>query len=432
VTVAAAVVSLAVRFRHLALLFCAGALLVRAPDWIEFAGVWAVMRQEDVLAIRYVRLATLLACVPLVAVTLYLARRYRDHALGSRPVLVQHVLYVCLIAVAASHVLQGLPQVLIWSVIAVFSAYFAFLAYALIDQRRRRPAPVLWSFATFNPFAWPTTIPMGKDAAAWASVEAGTARELAVTQLKALKLLVWASVLKLVLWAYRWIVYQKLGVPPLKLAFEAFLRGGDVPGASGILSVIANFPEQLLQIAIWGHVIIGVARLAGFRLLRNTCRPLSSRTIAEFWNRYVYYFKEVLVQVYFYPTFVRCFKRHPRLRLAFATFMAAGAGNYFLHFIFVSPNIAAEGVIQTLIRSQAYAFYCIMLSAGLIVSQLRARAPDAGAGWVRGTFLPALGVVAFFCFLSFFDGPQGHYGLAQHFEFLFHVMGIGRWMKAIG
>jgi hypothetical protein len=426
VTVAAAVVSLAARYRHLALIACAAALLVLAPDWIEFAGVWAVLRQENV-DIRYVRLGTLIACMPLALTALYLARRYRDHPLGSRPVLVQHVLYVCLVGLAASHLLRGIPQVLAWSAIAIFSAYFAFLAYALIDQRRRRPAPVLWQLATFNPFAWPTTIPMGKDAATWRSMEAGTAAELAATQLKGLKLLAWAAVLKLALWAYRWIVYQKLGVPPLRIAFEAFVLSGDVSGAFGMLSVIANFPEQLLQVAIWGHVIIGVARLAGFRLLRNTCRPLASRTIAEFWNRYVYYFKEVLVQVYFYPTFVRCFKRHPRLRLAFATFMAAGAGNYFLHLILVSPHIAGQGVVQTLIRSQTYAFYCIVLVAGLVVSQLRARAPAAGAGWLRGRFLPALGVAAFFCFLSFFDGPQRHASLGQHFGFLFQVFRVDRW-----
>jgi len=431
VTVAAAAVSLAGRHRRFALLACGAILLARAPDWIEFAGVWTAMRQEHV-DVRYIRLGTVIACVPLAAAAIYLARRYRDHPLGSRPVLLQHVLYIALVALAAAHLLRGLPQVFLWSFVAVFSAYFVFLAYALLDERRRRPAPLAWQLATFNPFGWPTTIPMGKDGATWRSVEAATAQELAVTQLKALKLLAWASVLKLLLWAYRWAVYQTLGVPPIKAAFEAFLQGTNVPPVAGALSVVANFPEQLLQVAIWGHVIIAVARLAGFRLLRNTCRPLSSRTIAEFWNRYVYYFKEVLVQVYFYPAFVRCFKRHPRLRLAFATFLAAGVGNYFLHLILVSPNVPAQGIARTLAGSQTYAFYCIMLTAGLVVSQLRARPPVPDAGWLRGRFVPAFGVVAFFCFLSFFDGPQRHVSLAQHFGFLFHVLGLDGWMKAIG
>ena len=86
-------------------------------------------------------------------------------------------------------------------------------------------------------------------------------------------------------------------------AFEAFLKGADISGPSGAFSIVANFPERLLEIAVWGHPVVATARLAGFRLLRNTYRPLSSRTIAEFWNRYYYYFKEALVKVYFFPTY---------------------------------------------------------------------------------------------------------------------------------
>ena len=193
-TIAAALVSLAGRHRHLALLVCTGALLARAPDWVDFRAVYAVIQQEHLLGtlrMGVLRAGTLIACVPLAAMAIYLARRYRDHPLGRRPVLAQHILWFCLLGVAASHLVQGLPQALLWSMTAVFSAYFWFLAYALIDQRHRQPAPTLFQFAAFNPFGWPMTVPIGKGAAHWRSVEAGTAEELAVTQLKALKLLVW-------------------------------------------------------------------------------------------------------------------------------------------------------------------------------------------------------------------------------------------------
>jgi hypothetical protein len=73
-----------------------------------------------------------------------------------------------------------------------------------------------------------------------------------------------------------------------------------------------------------------------------------------------------------------------------------------------------------------------VLVAGIVVSQLRARRPDASAGWFRRQFVPSLGVALFFCFLSIFDGPQGHVGLMQHFGFLFKVFGIDRWIQAIG
>ena len=36
--------------------------------------------------------------------------------------------------------------------------------------------------------------------------------------------------------------------------------------------------------------MIACVRMAGFRALRNTYRPLESRTVAEFWNRYAFYF----------------------------------------------------------------------------------------------------------------------------------------------
>ena len=427
-TAAAAVVSLAGRHRHLAALLCTGVLLGLFPQWFEYRAVHIVVRQESLsgmLNINYVRAATLLACVPLAVAVLWLARHYRDHALGRRPVLAAHLLLLGMLLLSASHLLQGIPQVLLWSLTAVFAAYFWFLGYGLIDQRRRQPAPMLLQLANLHPFfIGATTAPLGKGADNLRSVEAGTAQDLAVTQLKALKLIAWAFILSVVMWSFRHAVYGILGVTPIWLSFERFLREGVSPGPMGALSIIANFFEQLLHMAIWGHSIVAIARLAGFRLLRNTWRPLSSRTIAEFWNRYYYYFKELLVNFYFYPTYVRCFKKHPRLRIAFATFMAAGVGNWYFHFLLENYRIARDGFGDALMYMQTYAFYCLLLVGGIVVSQLRGWRPDPNAGWVRGRFMPSLGVGLFYCLLSFFDGPQRHAPLKEHLAFLFQVLGV--------
>ena len=434
ITIAAAMVSLAGRYRPLALAVATGVLLARAPGWFDFSAVETVVRQELVFTIIHpwdLRAATLLGCVPLAFIAIQLAHRFRDHPLGRRPILLLHMLYFCLIGVAVSHQLRGLSQAVLWSLLAVFSTYFWYLAYALMDQRHPKPAPVLLHFGTFSAFYSSTVVPVGKGAQYWRSVEATTPQELAVTQLKALKLLTWALILKgVVLALWTWSFYGKLNVLPLRFAFEEFLKGGDVRGLTGIASVLVNFPHRLLVVAIGGHVIVASARLAGFRLLRNTYRPLSSRTIAEFWNRYVYYFKEVLVHVYFYPTFVRYFKKHPRLRVAFATFIAAGVGNFLFHFM-ENYTLATYGLLEALVRAQTYAFYCVVLATGIIVSQLRNRKHDPNAGWVRRQLIPSLVVASFFCFLSFFDGPQRHVSLAEHFQFLFHVFGVDRWIKVI-
>ena len=429
-TLAAFGVALAGRRRRQAALVSTGALLVLGPQWFGFGAVSAVLRQESldaILGIGWLRAGTLLVFMPLAAAILYLARRFRDHGLLRRPVLVQHGVYLGLLALAASHALWGVPAVLTWSFLAVFSAYFWFLAYALMDQRRRQPQPLLLHLATFHPFFGSSPVPYGKGANNWSRVEPETANDLAVTQLKGLKLIVWALLLEVVLRGFQRAAHAGLGIPPLSSAFESFLETGQAP-ALGLLSVVANFPEQLLGIAIWGHVIIATARLAGFRLLRNTCRPLSSRSIAEFWNRFYYYFKEILVDVYFYPTYLRWFKRHPRLRIAFATFMSAGVGNFFYHFVRDNNLIAELGLLEALVRSQTYAFYCLVLVGGIVLSQLRGRKFAADSGWLRGHFLPALGVAVFFCFLSFFDGTGRHEALGQHFGFLLQVLGVARWI----
>jgi hypothetical protein len=437
-TVAPAAVSLTGRHRRLAMLACTALALVHFPQWFDFRAVDATIRQEKLsgeVNVGQLRAVVLIAYFLLAAVAIHFARRCRDHPLWRRPALALHIVYFCLLGLAASRLLHGLQQVLLWSLTAVFTAYFWYLAYALMDQRRRQPEPPYFQLATFNPFFFQSAVPFGKGASDWRGVEAGSREELAVTQLKALKLLAWALILKeVVLRVFRWGAFDILGIPPFWTAFERFANGGDVSGLPGVFSIITNFPEQILILAIPGHVFVAIARLAGFRLLRNTCRPLSARTIAEFWNRYFYYFKEILVQVYFYPTYVRWFKHRPRLRIAFATFMAAGVGNFLYHFMvnFANFDLVRFGPLEALRRTQTYAFYCVLLVAGIVVSQLRARKPDANAGWWRGQFLPSLGVAVFFTFLLVFDGPFRHLTLARHFSFLLHVFGLTQWIKPIG
>ncbi len=101
-----------------------------------------------------------------------------------------------------------------------------------------------------------------------------------------------------------------LGIPELATA----LQQPSVPVLIAWASVFAHFAEALLMMTIFGNIIIACARMAGFNLLRNTYRPLESRTVAEFWNRY-YYFMELLVEFFFLPAFTRYFKQHRRLRV---------------------------------------------------------------------------------------------------------------------
>ena len=97
-----------------------------------------------------------------------------------------------------------------------------------------------------------------------------------------------------------------------------------------IAGAISNGQQH--RLALWGNTIVAGCRLAGFRLLRNSYRPLESRTVVDFWNRYYYYYKELIADFFFYPVYMRCFKKHPRVRMLFATWVAVGLGVPLFHF----------------------------------------------------------------------------------------------------
>lgn len=427
-TVAAALVSVAGRYRFHVAFVLAGGLLLVDPYWYGSQELDRfILEQEGLgwLDHRYLRAGTLALCVGLAAATIGLARRFRGHRWAKRPVLAQHVLCATLLITASSGWLSGLPQAVLWSVALTLVAYFWYLAYSLLDQRQRRAEPLYAQFATFRPFfAFTTVVPMGKSVANWRKVDSSNDDELAVCQLKAVKLLAWVFALKSVRWLLHRLAFDVIGITRLASAFSSYLDQGAIPETLPVMSILVHFPDQLLALAIWGHIAIAIGRLAGFRLLRNSYRPLRSRTIAEFWNRYFYYFKELLVTFYFYPTYVRWFKAHPRLRIAFATFMAAGAGNFIFHFMLEDHNIVSLGLVETAYRMQTYAFYCVVLSIGITISQLRARRPDPNASWWRRQLVPSLVVTTFYCFLSFFDGTDQHVPLTIHFDFLFRVLGM--------
>ena len=101
----------------------------------------------------------------------------------------------------------------------------------------------------------------------------------------------------------------------------------------GWAAIYCDLFRRVLSLCVSGHVIVGYLRLCGFNVFRNTYKPLLAETIVEFWNRYYYYFKELLVNFFFFPTFTRYFKRNPRLRMFAAVFAAAFVGNMYYHVI---------------------------------------------------------------------------------------------------
>jgi hypothetical protein len=219
------------------------------------------------------------------------------------------------------------------------------------------------------------------------------------------------------------VVHGYFGVPSYPTLFELSAAGSSFPWWLGWVALISAFFEKLLRLSYLGHEYIAICRMAGFLAVRNTFRPLSSRTIAEFWNRYYYYYKEMLVDFFFYPTFMRYFKSRPRLRLFAATFAAACLGNALLHFFTGYMEYAQRfGLWNTLQNFRSYFLYSTPLAIGIGISQIR-NAPKR-SGWFRGHLVPAICVIGFFCLLYIFDNDVGIYPPVEHFRFLGHLLNL--------
>ena len=137
----------------------------------------------------------------------------------------------------------------------------------------------------------------------------------------------------------------------------------------------------------------------------------------EFFNRFYYYFKELLVDFFFYPAFFRYWKRHKRMRMIFATFAAAFFGNSFYHLVRDWQIIRDDGLWRAISSYQVLFFYNAFLAAGLCISQLRKR-DSKSMGFLRGRLLPAAGVWFFYCILNVFDADERVYRLVDHLKYL--------------
>lgn len=407
----------------------AAVALVRQSDpWLERL---APVLAESALAPSQAKALTLaMLALYLAAAWAALAWTHRqpDFFLARRPVLLQASACLLLAVLASLAALPGALRLAVWVLLCVAGTQMWMLAYALQDRRTQVPVALAQQMAWFHPF-WRASMgslaptPFGKGAAFLRRHQAQTGDELALTQIKALKLLTWALVLaglnagllQLAGW---------LGVPPAEAVFEAFVAGR--PHAWGLnwASLIVSAANAALALAVVGHKIVAVARLAGFRLPRNTWRPLEARTLAEFWNRYYYYFKELLVDFFFYPTFFRLFRRHPRLRVFVATFMAAGVGNALFHFLRDIHLVAILGWRDAVAGYLGNVFYCTVLAVGIGVSQARLSAGRRlGNGWLARLW-QGLCVWGFFVVLRVFGEESRHFSFSDRLGFFFNLWGM--------
>ncbi len=375
-------------------------------------------------------LIVLLILFPTGWVALTLFQQKPGHWLFQRPVRNLLLFYVALLAAASYLPLTPLLRVSLWAVLAVAGKYLWFMAYALSDKKGVGRQPPLLALFRFQPFWGGSNVPFPKGEANLDRIEAKNANELAVCQLRGIELMVWSTLLvgALVLfdrtlpgpwplagWLRR--IHFPNHIAELNLAIERYLKANPLPRLDCWLAVIASFSRKILWVSGWGGTIIATCRMAGFKAVRNTRKPLSSRTVAEFYNRVYYYFKELLVTFFFYPTYFRYFKNRPRLRIFVATLAAAGFGNALFHFLRDIDVIVEKGFWRALVDFHVYAIYTLILGLGIAVSQLRSLYGRAQGGRFTGP----LCVLAFYCLVMVLDDPRRDWTIRDYSSFMINL-----------
>ena len=352
------------------------------------------------------------------------ARYAKQSLLARRPVLSLLAIECLLCLLTYKGILSGHTRLALWSLLSVLTPYFWFLAYALVDQRSKDRSSDVFQLGTFHP-AWggSSSSPIGKGAAYLRKVFAKNPQELAVTQIKAVKLLVWAKVISITRMLLTWLCVDQLHIPTVSDAIDASLQNHAYSLGMEWAALVWSVVAYTMRVAIYGHFAVGAARLAGFRLPRLSWRPLESRTLIDYFNRFHYYFKELLVDFFFIPTFFSVFKKHPRLRLFFATFMAAGVGNALFHFMSEIELLETMGLGGMVESYYSYLFYCFVLATGIGISQVLASAGYKPSSTVWGRVQSFVVVWGFVTLLHIFSDESRNHSLLERMHYLATMLG---------
>ncbi len=357
---------------------------------------------------------------------LWFVRRFSKSPIARRPVMWLILLLLAMYQMASAP-LRGLPWLMLAATTVAFNQYIWFFAYWIIENCGRSNEKPLLRMYALRPFWGFTTVPYGKGPAYLEQVEAQDAEQLAMAQLKGIKLLILAAMWTAVLIMLKRVLFGPSDsltsiprtaanplIPTYQMALDAMEQGHPYSLPLRWAALIGYFTMWVLYFTIFGHKVVAICRMSGFNIFRNTYKPYLATSIAEFFNCIYYYFKELLVIFFFYPTYLRYFKRHPRLRLLTATFGAAGLGNFLFHFLKEDARILRFGLWNTLLFYRPYMMYTLVLGCAISLSQLRHRRHDSSSLTGARRVAATAGVWLFFCLLCVIEEPNDRHGLASY------------------
>ena len=399
--------------------------------WAVLASLRATFRRQSQWSSHFSTtswLAPSLAAAIILALIylLYLAAVHFNRlpaAVRRRPQIALHALFWLFLAVVWNTPNEGGVWRTVIVLIAVSGPFLIWrCGYMLLSGQRGKAAGTAFRDHLF--YIWPiwrgTETPAGKGADYLTQCEAQSADAYAHSVLAGVKLLILSRVWHLAKLLMGALVFSNPGNPLRPLLGGYSL---DIPRAQTLLtseipasllmtwaSLYLELVWETLDIAVRGHVWIGLLRLCGFNVFRNTYKPLLAESIVDFWNRYYYYFKELLVEFFFFPTYVRYFRARPQLRRFAAVFAAAFVGNLYYHFLQARTFMGAAPLATMKIWTMSPRLgYCFLLALGIYFSMLHQQrergkaAPKQAQAAILRRVVRIAGVWTFFSLIHIWD-----------------------------
>lgn len=390
----------------------------------------------------------LAAALALVYLVYQLARNFQSlpGAVRRHPLLTVHLAFwlAMSLAWAMPALLEGEDPLHLSSVLHQLQILLPFLLwrFAYVMLSGQRGSARLSRFSDHLCYCLPvfggTGVPYGKGHDYLSRCTAADAQAVARAQLAGLKLLALAWVWKAVrAWFGAGIHGEMhgygsglmLGVGLHLPRLETLIAGeAHATMMTAWASLFLELIDYTLAIAILGHVIIGVLRLFGFNVFRNTYKPLLAESILEFWNRFYYYFKELLVEFFFFPTFTRYFRNNPELRMFAAVMAAAFLGNVYFHVVRDLDELINAGLAGAWTMLAPRVFYCLLLGLGVYFSMRRQQARRGTSLTAANTLLRVRRIAPvwlFFSLIHIWNIAPVHLDFEQRTRFFFSLFGLG-------
>lgn len=435
------------RRRYFLLLAAVGLVAGHFLGWQDIEIGTALTSPETIEFKRWVKFAMqFIASILFLTVLVLAANRFNQ-----LPRLVrQHPLVLLHFVICIGLALSNLPQMGLLS-LGLFILWRASYMFKSAAQGKTEGLSIRDHFFYLVPVFGGTNTPFGKGLDYLGRHEAQDREAFTRSQLAGIKLLIVAIVLTLVLGIMETLLHGRVSTFPDQLingqvsAFSvAWLNDWSLklPQMTDLVqaNIAASIPLAWISIyielfrvvfvlAIWGHIVIGSLRLLGYNVFRNTYKPLLAESIVEFWNRFYYYFKELLVEFFFYPAFFRSTWASPRLRMFLAVFAAAFVGNLYYHMLPVLtnlPRLYTDGFAAFWANWAPRFIYSFLLACGIWISMLRQQEIRKKSARLSGflKFRAIAGVWTFYGLIHIWNIKPRNISVEQRFNFLVSLIGF--------